>query len=157
VHLRQPLPPDDGSGTGGSAGPAPERVDFVVPTRVIVVKFVITALLLLLALFGPNDVGRWLGLIAAVGVAIYAVRDLVARHRLHADADGIVAVRGYAGRRHLNWGQVERLAVDSRNRFGGRSELLELDAGEEIFQFSRYDLGVAPDEALAALQAVRRS
>jgi hypothetical protein len=134
----------------------PVRVDFAVPAKVIAVKFAVAVLLVALSLLAPTRLAFWVGLLAAAAVLAYAVRDLVARDRLVADADGVVAVRSFATRRRLTWDQVERLAVDSRLRFGARSELLELDAGEEIFQYSRYDLGVAPEEALEALEAVRK-
>jgi hypothetical protein len=35
--------------------------------------------------------------------------------------------------------------------------MLELDAGEEIFLFSRYDLGVEPRDAVDLLEAVRQA
>ena len=105
-----------------------------------------------LSIFGIT-VSPW---IAATAALAYAVRDVLARQRLHADAEGVVAVRGFATRRRLAWDQIERLGVDSRLRFGARSELLELDAGEEIFQYSRYDLGVRPEDALEALEGVRQ-
>ena len=94
-------------------------------------------------------------LLAALGVAAYAVRDVVARERLAADADGVRVTRGYAGHRSLAWSEIERVRVDARTRLGARSEMLEIDAGEEIFLFSRFDLGVDPEDAAAALAAVR--
>jgi hypothetical protein len=64
---------------------------------------------------------------------------------------------GFAGHRELGWSQVERVRVDNRLRFGLRTDMLELDAGEQLFLLSRYDLGAEPRDAFEALEAVRRS
>jgi hypothetical protein len=180
VHIRNPGNPDDRSGdhddrrTPASSAdpastddtarsddpasredPAPRSVSFRVPTRVVVAKFGVAAVLALVSLVLAAGVPRAVGLIAAAAVAAYALRDVLARERLRADTEGVVAVRGYAERRHLSWPEVERVRVDSRLRLGARTELLELDAGEEIYLFSRYDIGVDPDEAFEALVAIR--
>jgi hypothetical protein len=119
------------------------------------VKFVVAAMLALGALVVDNDSQRLVLLLAAAGVAAYAGRDVVAAQRLRADGDGVVAVRGYSSRRVLAWSEIERIRVYATSRLGARSEMLEVDTGDEIFLFSRYDLGVDPDEALRALEAVR--
>jgi hypothetical protein len=49
---------------------------------------------------------------------------------------------------------MERVRVDQRLRLGLRTDMLELDAGEELFLLSRYDLGAEPRDALAALRTV---
>jgi hypothetical protein len=54
----------------------------------------------------------------------------------------------------LAWSQLERVRVDQRLRLGLRTDMLELDAGEELFLLSRYDLGAEPRDALAALRTV---
>ena len=73
---------------------------------------------------------------------------MLGRDRLRADAGGVEVVAGLAGRRRLAWSELERIRVDERTRLGVRSDLLELDAGEEIYLFSRYDLGADPQDAL---------
>lgn len=151
---------DDGD-LDNEGGPEPEvdLVSYVVPTRVIVLKFAVAALLVVLALvaLGAREISQFvIGLVVAAAVAVYAARDLVARERLRADRDGLVAVRGYAGHRRLPWSEIERVRVDARSRLGTSSELLEIDAGEEIYLFSRHDLGVDPTDAAESLEAVRR-
>ena len=131
-------------------------VAFAVPRHVIIAKLAAAVIVGLASAAADNQPQLVVGLLAAAGLASYGLRDVLARQRLGADADGVVAVRGYAGRRHLPWADIERVRVDARSRFGGRSELLEIDAGEEIFLFSRFDLGVDPDQAAQALAAVRR-
>ena len=84
-------------------------------------------------------------------LAIYAFRDVAAPVRLAADAEGVTVINGYAGHRRLAWSQIERIRVDSRRR----AEFLEVDAGESLHLFSRYDLSMPPTEALATLEKIR--
>jgi hypothetical protein len=121
----------------------------------MLIKLGVAALLALAALVVDNESQTLVLLVAAAGAAAYAGRDLLARERLRADADEIVAVRGYSSRRVLAWSEIERIRVYATSRLGTRSEMLEVDTGDEIFLFSRFDLGVDPDEALGALEAVR--
>jgi hypothetical protein len=174
VHIRSPGVPEDPSGDDDArqrqfADDSIDAVDgsreivrhpdgsvrFAVPTRIIVGKFAATAVVAIAALVAPNRAQLLVGLIAAVGLGIYGLRDVLARERLRADPDGIVAVRGFAGHDRLAWTDVERVRLDSRDRLGARSQLLEIDAGEHIYLYSRFDLGVDPDEAVIALESVR--
>jgi hypothetical protein len=145
------------AGSGGDAVPRhPDgSVRFGVPTRVLVAKFGAAILVALLSMLAANRPQLVVGLIAAGWLAIYALRDVVARERLRADADGLVTVRGFAGRHRLAWTDVERVRVDARSRLGTTSQLLEVDAGEHIYLYSRFDLGVDPDDAASALESVR--
>ena len=155
VDVRRPDRPDDDP-ERAPLEPAPDgTVAFRVPTRVVAAKFGVAMVLALAALALASGPSLVIGLIAAALVAVYAVRDVLARERLRADPSGVVAVHGYAGRRHLPWKEIESVRVDARMRLGARTELLEIDADTEIFQFSRFDLGVEPDEALAAIDDVR--
>ncbi|MFF5054547.1 PH domain-containing protein [Micromonospora sp. NPDC000663] len=93
--------------------------------------------------------------LAAAAVAGWAVRDLVAPVRLAVGPDGLTVVRGFAGRRLLPWSAVEAITVDRRPRFGLTSETLEIDAGDSLHLFGRYDLGANPEEVAAELRAAR--
>ncbi|MEV7330100.1 PH domain-containing protein [Micromonospora sp. NPDC093244] len=93
--------------------------------------------------------------LAAAAVAGWAVRDLVAPVRLAVAPDGLTVIRGFAGRRLLPWSAVEAIAVDRRPRFGLTSETLEIDAGDSLHLFGRYDLGANPEEVAAELRAAR--
>ena len=96
--------------------------------------------------------GLTLAVAAALFLAVWGVRDLVAAVRLAADADGVTVVSGFAGRRRLPWAAIERIAVDTRTRRGLRSETLEIDTGEALHLFSRCDLGAQPDEVAERLR-----
>jgi hypothetical protein len=142
-HARYPRPAPDGSLT------------FRVRPGVITAKFAVAAGLALVALMrgiGPEFV---VGVVAGAAVAIYGLRDLLGRDRLRADRAGVRIGTGFGGHRTLAWSEVEKLRVDERNRLGARSELLEIDAGDELYLLSRFDLGVAPPDALAALEVLR--
>jgi hypothetical protein len=157
VRIRDPRPPDgpDPDDLGPDADPEPDELIYEVPTGVIAAKLTFTALLLVLTLFLATGEQIAIGAVATLAAAAYAARDLVARVRLRADRDGVVAVRGYAGHRRVAWSDVERLVVESRLRLGARVETLELDTGEEIYLFGRYDLGVDPEQALDELEELR--
>lgn len=96
---------------------------------------------------------------AATGVVVlglYALRDVVAPVRLAADPDGLTVIVGYAGRRRLAWSQVELIRVDDRERFGLRSRMLEIDAGESLHLFSEYDLGASVEDVAEELARLRQ-
>jgi hypothetical protein len=129
-----------------------------VPTVLPVLKLTGAAVLLAAGLLvGRHDaIGLAIGIVVAAGLAAWGTRDLVAADRLTVDQDGVTVVSGYAGRRRIDWPQIERIAVDSRTRRGLRSELLEIDTGETIHLLSRWDLGAHPEEVVERLGAFRR-
>jgi hypothetical protein len=155
VHVRNPDPSFEPASDVVERATATGRVSFSVPRSIMLVKFAVAAVLALVALVVGNESQTLVLLVAAAGAAAYAGRDLFAGERLRADADEIIAVRGYSSRRVLAWSEIERIRVYASSRLGTRSEMLEVDTGDEIFLFSRFDLGVDPEEALGALEAVR--
>jgi hypothetical protein len=131
------------------------EVSFRVPTGVIVIKFGLAAVILAAALITGDRLAILVGVAAALALAVFGLRDVLARDRLRAGATGLDLVHGYRGRAHLDWADIEQLRVDQRLRFGVRTQLLEVDADAQLYLFSRYDLGVQPDEALRALVQAR--
>jgi hypothetical protein len=132
--------------------PAPTQVSFRVDGRLTAVKVTGAVIFLLLTLAFAGDAGReFFGGAATVVLAGYAVRDLVAPRRLSADTEGVTLVAGFAGRRRLAWDEIQRVRVDQRRRLGTRSELLEIDTGEQLHLFSGYDLGMPVWQAVRAL------
>jgi hypothetical protein len=106
--------------------------------------------------FGRDDPVQWfLAAVVGLGLAGWALRDLIAPVRLAADPDGVAVAVGFAGRRRLGWSEIERVRLDRRDRLGVRTNLLEIDAGDHLYLFSRYDLGAEPEDVLAALLALR--
>ncbi|MGC4814087.1 PH domain-containing protein [Micromonospora sp. DT228] len=109
-------------------------------------------------LFADDDPVRLvLAVLAAAALVAWAVRDLIAPVRLAVDPAGLTVIRGFAGRQLLPWPAIEAITVDRRPRLGLTSEVLEIDAGESLHLFGRYDLGTDPEEVAVALRAARRS
>ncbi|WP_432901620.1 PH domain-containing protein [Micromonospora matsumotoense] len=129
------------------------RVPPAVPAAKLAGVIGLAALGLLLA--DGDPVRLALAVAAAVGLAGWAVRDLLAPVRLAVDPGGITVVRGYAGRRHLPWDAVEAVTVDRRTRFGLTGETLEIDAGETLHLFGRADLGASPAEVVELIRIAR--
>lgn len=155
VRIRDAQFDDDPRPAGADPVAPVEKVAYQVPGRLTVVKFGLAAVIAVAALLAADRVGLALGLAAALGVAAYATRDLIAPVRLTADREGLVVVRGYAGRRRLAWSDIVAVRVDERSRFGRAAATLEVDADTEIYLFSANDLGVAPAEAEQALARLR--
>jgi hypothetical protein len=114
------------------------------------------AVLVLATAFGAPDRIRWgMAAVAALLLGIWALRDLIAPVRLAADDAGVTVVTGFARRRRLPWEQIESVRVDRRVHRGLRSEWLELDTGDAVFQFSVHDLGALPADVAASLADLR--
>lgn len=124
----------------------------------MVIKFVLAAIFAI----GPfvviaTTTSRLLGLVVAAGMAGWGARDLLAPVRLTVDPGGVTVTAGFAGHRRLSWSDIERVRIDVRSRYGARGELLEIDCGESLYFFSRYDLSVPPTDALETIEAIRAS
>ncbi len=109
------------------------------------------------ALSGADRERLLLAGVAALALGVYGLRDLLAPVRLSAGPDGVTVVSGYARRRRIPWGRIERVGLGEHRSLGRRTELLEIDTGESLHLFGRHDLGVPCAEALAELERVRRS
>ncbi|MGW4151958.1 PH domain-containing protein [Micromonospora chersina] len=129
------------------------RVPQVLPAVKALGALVLIALGLLFA--GEDRVQLVLAGLAAAGLLVWALRDLVAPVRLAADPEGITVVQGFARRRRLPWAAVESIRVERRARRGITAETLEIDAGESLHLFGRYDLDAPPEEVAAALETAR--
>ena len=98
-------------------------------------------MLVLVFAFGREDPVQWvLASAVAVGLAGWALRDLVAPVRLAADAEGSrwstgsPAVAGWPGTRS------RRYAWTAANASACSSEMLEIDADDALYLFSMHDL-----------------
>lgn len=123
-----------------------------VPRRVPVGKLVLAGIVgavAALAGTGPWQFGA--AAVVAAGLVGWAARDLLAPVRLAAGPDGLTALTGFARRQRLAWSQVERVRVDARRR----SRLLEVDTGQRLYLYSRYDLDGDLDEVAGTLERLR--
>jgi hypothetical protein len=133
-----------------------EPIEWRVARKLPALKLAAAGVIALAAIGVASDpVALALGAIAAIGLALWAARDLAVPVRLAADIDGVTLVTGVARRQRLGWEQIERVRVDERQRRGLRSQMLELDARESLHLFSSYDLDAAPQDAAEALDALR--
>ncbi|GAA1850926.1 PH domain-containing protein [Asanoa iriomotensis] len=128
-----------------------------IPPALPTLKLVGAVLLLVLAaLFATDTVALAVAVVAAAVLVVWGFRDLLAPVRLAADETGLTVRTGFAGRRHIPWSAVERIAVDERSHAGVRSETLEIDTGDALHVFSKHDLGAPPEEVAAALNAAAK-
>jgi hypothetical protein len=125
-----------------------------VPRKVPIVKLVVAAVVAGLAALSAPEPWLWAGVAAVIaGLAVWAARDLVAPVRLAADPAGVTVVTGFASPHRLAWSRVERVRVDERRR----SRLLEVDAGDRLYLFSRYEVDADLDEVAEHLEKLRTS
>src|SRR5690242_14808079 len=111
--------PDDGAPTDQ---PATAGRSWRVNSRLTVLKFAGAGAFLVAAVaFLGDPVGLAVSVLAAVGLVLFAVRDVLAPVRLAADPAGITVVTGFNGRRRVPWSAVEVVRVDERRRLGVRS------------------------------------
>lgn len=123
-----------------------------VPVRVPVGKSLVAGVLVVLAVVAAVEPWQSLvALVAAAGMAGWATRDLVAPVRLVADDEGLTLATGFARRVRLSWGQVQRVRVDARRR----SRMLEVDVGDTLYLFSRYDIDADMEQVAARLEQLR--
>lgn len=125
------------------------------PAKVPAGKLAIAVIVLGVAVLALLDRGQWwqyavAGAVVA-GLLGWAARDLAAPVRLAADPAGVTIVTGFATRRRLAWTTVERVRVDVRRR----SRMLEVDVGDHLYLFSRYDLDADLDHVAAELERLR--
>jgi len=127
-------------------------VEWRVPAYLPALKAVGAVTLAVLgALFGDGPAGYVFTGLAAVGLAVAAARDLLARRRLAADPDGLTVVTGFAGTRRVPWSEVERIRVDVRRHLGLSSELLEIDTGEHLYLYAGRELDAQVEDVAARL------
>ena len=166
IRSSVPSEGDDAENTGASWGdelddtvdqapPGPLRdVAFRVDRRLTIWKFVgVVVFVAVPVLMGSSTASIAVGAAVAAGLALYGLRDVLAPVRLAVDGTGATVVTGFAGHRRLAWAEIERVRLERRRR--GTSELLEVDAGESLHFFSRYELGMPPSDALDLVRRVR--
>lgn len=116
-----------------------------VPVAKLAVGLVVLAVALL---SGPTVAGVVVAGLILLLLAGWAARDLLVPVRLAADPHGVTVVTGLATRQTLDWSQVRRVRVDARRR----SRMLEVDSGETLYLFSRYDLDADLDQVADQLR-----
>jgi hypothetical protein len=157
VDLRSPTP-DPLPGSSSDETPETGHNRDVTPTgdaawrvdrRLTVAKLAGAAVFALAAVLGYPDQGQVIVVgLAAVLLAVLGVRDLIAPVRLAVNPEGVIVATGFNSRREIPWTDVAKIRVDARRGLMLRSQVLELDTGDNLYFFSSFDLG-APCEEVA--------
>jgi Bacterial PH domain len=134
----------------------PESVRWRVPPAFAPAKLAGAVLLALVALWpGAERERLLLAGAAALALAAWGLRDLLAPVRLRADTEGVTVVSGFAGHRRIPWQEVERVGVGAHRSLGRRTEVLEIDTGESLHLFSRFELGAPCERVEETLRELR--
>lgn len=120
------------------------------PPRAAALALLALAAVLAVVATQTDATGTLLALPAAVVALALGLRDLLLVPVLHADAGGLVVVRGLR-RQAVPWADVRRLRVVEDRR----SALLELDLEDDVVLLSRGRLGRDPRTVLDELRALR--
>jgi hypothetical protein len=160
VDLRAPTPdPVPGSSSGETPeepkNPQSGDVSWRVDRRLTGAKVVGAVIFTLAAVIGYPDPGQVIivGLAAAL-LAVLAARDLIAPVRLAATPSGLTVTTGFASHRELAWADITSIKVDARRGILLRSQVLELDTGDNLYFFSSNDLGAPCDEVVQRLRSL---
>ena len=95
--------------------------------------------------------GRFLAMVAAVGLIVFASMSWRARPKLAITDDGLV-VRGWWRTRTLRRADIRLIRITEFRRIGRRTRLLEIDTTDDrLTVFTRWDLGTDPLHVLDAL------
>jgi hypothetical protein len=124
------------------------------PRPVETATAILGGLVVLLLAMLADPAGRLLLGVAALGLLVLGLADLLLRPRLAADRAG-VQVRTLASRHRLPWSAIERVDVDEHTRYGLTSRTLELEAGELLVVLSKRALGADPRDVADALARIR--
>lgn len=128
-----------------------EQFRWRIPVKVPVAKLAVAAILVVVGLVTTEPLSILVAVVPAIGLVAWAVRDLLVPVRLTADEAGVTVVRQFRRLHRLRWSQIERVRVDVRRRY----RALEIDTGEELFLFGRYDLDTDLDDVAAHLETLR--
>jgi hypothetical protein len=138
-----------------SAPPVPVEATWRVDMRLTVGKWAGAAIFVLAAVIGFRDPGQLIVVgVAATLLLVLGLRDVIVPVRLSAGPPGVTVATGFAGRRTIAWDQIERIRVDARRGVLLRSQVLELDAGDQLYFFSVNELNTPCDEVADTLRAM---
>lgn len=128
-----------------------EQFQWRVPAKVPVAKLAVASILVAVGLVATGPWSLVVAVVPAVGLVAWAVHDLLVPVRLTADDAGLTVVRPFHGSHRLPWSRIERVRVDTRRRY----RALEIDTGEELFLFGRYDVDSDLDDVAGLIEALR--
>jgi hypothetical protein len=161
VDLRAPTPdPVPGPSSGETTETGQETSEtsdasWRVDRRLTIAKLTGAAIFALAAVVGYPDPGQVIIVGLAGGLlAVLGVRDLIVPVRLAASPAGLTVVTGFASRSEIAWADVASIKVDARRGILLRSQVLELDTGDNLYFFGTNDLGTSCDEVADRLRVL---
>jgi hypothetical protein len=161
VDLRSPTPdpvpaPEAGeTPETGQEASQPGDVSWRVDRRLTIAKVAGAVIFGSAAAIGYPDPGQVIVVgLAALALGVLGVRDLVAPVRLAASPAGVTVTAGFATRRHIAWDEVAGIRVDARRGLMLRSQVLELDTGDNLYFFGTDDLGAPCEEVAERLRSL---
>lgn len=119
--------------------------------KVAIAKLAVAAILVAVGLIATEPWSVLVAVVPAIALVAWAIRDLLAPVRLFADESGVTVVTQFRRLRRLPWSELGPVRVAVRRRY----RALELDTGEDLFVFGRYDLDADLDDVAARLEALR--
>jgi hypothetical protein len=97
--------------------------------------------------------GRVLVGVAALGLIVFASFSWRARPKLAITESGLL-IRGWISTRELQRSDIKLIRITDFRRIGRRSQLLEIESvDDQLYVFTRWDLGTGPLVVLDALTA----
>lgn len=163
MDLRSPTPdPLPGPSSDETPGTGQDQdvirtvdVAWRVDRRLTVAKLAGAAIFAFAAVIGYPDPGQVIVVgLAALLLAVLGARDLIAPVRLAANPEGVAVATGFAGRRRIAWADIANIRVDTRRGLMLRSQVLELDTGDNLYFFGANDLGAPCDEVAERLRSL---
>lgn len=145
----------NGPGQPGTPRPGDGVLRWRVPKGQVSLKAVGAFAFAVAAVLIGSTLSLVVGGLAALLLIGLVLRDVLVPVRVEADRGGVTVAVGFAGRRRLDWSDVERVRVDERQRLGTRSRLLEIDTGQTLHLFGVSDLAAPVEEVAAELQRLR--
>lgn len=133
-------------------------MEWAVPNRIAVLEGVAAvafAIAAVGAVLSNDSVAAAVAGVAALMLAVLAVRDRAVRVRLSADDGGVTLVHGFARRQRIGWSDIVAVRLEQRSRRGRSGRLLEIDTGETVYLLSGREMGAEPADVVAALDEIR--
>ena len=130
--------------------PTPAPLCFGPDRRLLVVALPGALFAGLLAFVGDDPVQRFFSLVVVVVLLAVVATDLVFAPRLTVDPAGL-RVFAPLDRAHVGWAELESVHASSTQRYGLRSTVLEIDAGDRLLVLDRRDLAADPWEVASAI------
>lgn len=124
-------------------GARPVRLAFGPDLRPLVITVPGAVLAAVAAAVADDPVQRFFSIVVALVLVAVTAAELVFRPRLVVTADGL-RVNGPFDRAVLPWASIVTVQASTSQRYGLRSHVLEIDAGERLVVLDRRDLAADP-------------